>query len=85
MDIAESPFTIKQEVSKSKDIEKGKVIAATFVKADALKGESKATMKEVAESAVKDSTDEVDSERVGRQAQKVVKDYFGSLGTEEKK
>jgi hypothetical protein len=76
----EAPFTTKQEVSKSKDIEKGRIIAATFVKADALKGESKAEVREVAEAAMQESTDEVDTERVSRQAQKVVKDYFGSMG-----
>lgn len=80
MGVAEAPFTIKEEVSKSKDNKDGKIIAATFVKADALKGESKAAVKEVAESAVRDATDEVDTERVSRQAQKVVKDYFGSMG-----
>jgi hypothetical protein len=80
MDVAEAPFTIKEEISKSKDNKDGKIIAATFVKADALRGESKAAVKEVAESAVRDATDEVNTERVSRQAQKVVKDYFGSMG-----
>ena len=83
--IAESPFTIKTEVSKSQDIEKGRVIAATLVKADAVKGDSKAEVREVAKAAMQEATDEVDSERVGRQAQKVVRDYFGSMGEEEKK
>ena len=83
--MGEAPFTVKQEVSKSKDDDKGRVIAATLVKADALKGETKAEVREVAKAAMQDATDEVDSERVGRQAQKVVRDYFGSMGGEEKK
>lgn len=80
--IAESPFTVKQEVSKSKDIEKGRIIAATLVKADAVKGESKAEVREVAKAAMQESTDDIESERVGRQAQKVVRDYFGSMAEE---
>ncbi len=84
MGVAEAPYTVKQEVSHSKDIKTGKVIAATFVKADAIKGESKAEVQQVAESALKDATDEIDSERVSRQAQNVVKNYFGSLGEEKK-
>jgi hypothetical protein len=80
--VAEAPFTVKQEVSKSKDIEKGRVIAATLVKADAVKGESKAQVRDVAKAAMQESTDEIESERVGRQAQKVVRDYFGSMAEE---
>ena len=76
---AEAPFTVKQEVSKSQNNEKGRIIAASLVKADPIKGESHADTKAVQQAAEQESTDEVDNERVGRPAQKVVKDYFGSL------
>lgn len=81
---AEAPFTVKQEVSHSQDNAKGRIIAATLVKADPIKGESHADTKAVAQAAEQESTDEIDSERVGRPAQKVVRDYFGSLEENDK-
>ncbi len=83
--MAEAPFTVKQEVSKSKDNEKGKIIAASLVKAEALKGESKAEIREISKSMLQDATDEVDSERVSRQGQNVVKDYFGQINEDASK
>lgn len=82
--VSEAPFAIKQEVSKSENQKGGRIIAATLIKADSEKGESKADLKDVAKAAEQADTDEVDSERVSRQAQKAVKDYFGSLGEEKK-
>ena len=43
----------------------------------------KAILKDVATSAEQEAADEVDQERVGRAAQNVVKDYFGSLSKDE--
>ncbi|HEX8339452.1 MAG TPA: hypothetical protein VF624_00955 [Tepidisphaeraceae bacterium] len=80
--VTEAPFTVKREVSKSKDIESGRIIAATLIKSEALRGESKAALQDVARAALQDQTDEVDNERVGRAAQGVVRDYFGSLAEE---
>ena len=74
-----APFSFKAEVSKSHDDDKGRLIASSLIKADALKGESKAQVQEIVESQTKDATDEVDSQRVSRQAQKAVKEYFQSM------
>ncbi|MBV8780048.1 MAG: hypothetical protein JO353_01510, partial [Phycisphaerae bacterium] len=43
------------------------------------KGESKAQLKDVAASAIKDPTDEIDQDRISRQAQSVVRKYFNSM------
>ncbi len=75
----QAPYQVKQEVSKSQDDEKGRILASTLVKAAAIKGESKETAKEVAASELKDQTEEVDQDRVSRQAQSVVKDYFSTM------
>jgi hypothetical protein len=44
-----------------------------------LKGDSKLGLKQVAEAAQKEAADEVDEERVSRQAQSAVKEYFKSM------
>ena len=77
--MAPAPFSFKEEVSKSHDDEAGRVVASTLIKADALKGESQAAIKQIAESETKDATDEVDQQRVSRQAQKAVRDYFQTM------
>ncbi len=80
---AQAPFTVKQEVSQSQDDEKGKLLASTFVKdSKPIKGESKVTLKDVAAAAQAEQTDEVDTERISPQAQKVVREYFGSMEKE---
>jgi len=76
----ESPFGTQDEVSASQENETGRDLAVTWIKdRTGLKGESKETFKEAIESAEHEATDEVDNERVGRAAQKVVKDYFNSM------
>ena len=55
------------------------MLAGSLVKADAPRGESKAVLRDAAKSAEQDAADEIDSDRVGRQAQKAVRDYFGSM------
>ena len=52
------------------------------VKAGSVKGESKVALAKAAESAMKDSTDEVDEESVSKESQKVVKDYFETMQKE---
>jgi len=47
-----------------------------------LRRSSAAPAVHVARAAMQDQTDEIDNERVGRQAQGVVRDYFGSLADE---
>jgi hypothetical protein len=75
----QAPYAIKQEMSPSKDDEKGRILMTQLVKGDALKGESKEQLKEITEASVKNAADEVDQDRVSRQAQKVVRDYFSSM------
>lgn len=77
-----APFTIKQEVSPSIDDEKGKTLASYFVKADAIKGEARAELREVAEAGEKQATDEIDQDRIPRSTQNSVRDYFRSLAPE---
>jgi len=76
-----APGTFKPEYSPSQDQEKGKVLASTFVKADALKGESKAQLQQVLNDPTRqpDQTDEIDQQRISRQDQEVVKDYFRAI------
>jgi len=79
---AQAPYQVKQEISQSADIESGRILANTLVKDRSIKGESKAKLSEVATAALSEQTDEVDQERISRQAQKVVKGYFETLQQE---
>ena len=76
---APAPFGVKQEVSPSFNDEAGQVIASTLIEADALKGESKAAVRDIAASETTAATDDVDTQRVSRRAQKAVRDYFNSM------
>jgi hypothetical protein len=75
----QAPYAVKPEMDPSQDDEKGRILATTLVKGDALKGESKEALKEVTESALKEAAEEVDQDRVSRQAQRVVREYFSSM------
>ncbi len=76
----QAPFGVKQEIDPSQDDEKGKILASNFIKDNnPLKGKSSETLKEIADKALKDQTDEIDQERIARQAQNVVKEYFKSM------
>jgi hypothetical protein len=78
-DKAEAPYTLKQEVDTSERIESGKLLATTFVKASALKGENKLELKDIAANAEKDEADEIDQDRISRPAQGVVREYFNTM------
>jgi hypothetical protein len=59
---------------------KGRMLASSYVKDNApIKGDSKENLAKVAESAEQDSTDEVDEDRIPRDAQNAVKEYFQTL------
>jgi ribosomal protein L16/L10AE len=75
----QAPAGFKPEIDPSQDNEKGKILASTFVKSDALKGDSKIELGQIIQSAQKDSTDEVDQEHVSRQQQSVVEEYFRTI------
>jgi hypothetical protein len=74
-----APFGTKAELSKSETIEKGKILAATQVKATALPGESKAQLQEAIAPLEAEATDEVDQTRVSKQARQAVKEYHRSM------
>jgi len=73
-------FTVKQELDPSQNINGGKVLAKTFVKAPQLQGKATIELSPAAKAAVKESTDDVAEESVPKDAQKVVKDYFDTVG-----
>ncbi len=77
--LEQAPYAIKKEAAPVQDIDKGKILASTFVKAGTVKGESKVQLSQVAQSAMKDATDDVDEESVSKESQKVVKDYFETM------
>ncbi len=81
---AQAPYQVQQEISQSQDIETGAILANTLVKDKSIKGESRAKLSEVAAAALSEQTDEVDQERISRQAQKVVKGYFETIQEEAK-
>jgi hypothetical protein len=81
--MAQAPFGVKRETSPSQNQKDGRLLASTFIKDNKpLKGEAQAGLREVIAAAEQEAADEVDAERVSRSAQRVVKEYFGSL-TEE--
>ncbi|MCC6423635.1 MAG: hypothetical protein IT447_09180 [Phycisphaerales bacterium] len=57
----------------------GKVLASTYVQANSIKGESKEQLRDVAEAAQHEQMDEVDQQRISRQSQETVKNYFGGM------
>lgn len=83
---AQAPFGVQQVVDPSQDNESGRIIASNFIKDNnPLKGKSSETLKEIAEKAQTEQTDEIDTERVGRQAQNAVKQYFNTVAKEDPK
>jgi hypothetical protein len=78
-----APFGVKPEISPSQDDEKGRILASSLIKDNKpLKGASTEMLKQVAESALKEQTDEVEQERISRQAQRAVREYFSSMEKE---
>ncbi len=71
---------MKQVLSPSENIAGGKVLAKTFVKAPQLKGTSTIELSQAGKAQVKESTDPMAEETVPKDAQKVVKDYFDTVG-----
>lgn len=78
-DPRETPFGVKQEVTNFQIDEKGKILASSFVKAGAIKGESKVEISNEALKDYQDATDEVDEDRVPRSASHAVKEYFETI------
>jgi hypothetical protein len=79
--VEQAPFGTKAEKSPSQDQESGQVLARTFVRdRKIIRGESTAQVTAAARAAEEQASDEVDQERVSRQAARSVKNYFDSLG-----
>jgi hypothetical protein len=75
---AQAPYAVKEEVDHSQDIEGGKILASTLIKAKTIKGQSKVTAENVAPPPEQQQTDEIEQERIGRAAQESVKRYFSA-------
>jgi hypothetical protein len=74
----QAPYAVKEEISKSDDIEGGKILASTLIKAKSIKGESHVGSSNVSAPPEQDQTDEVEQERISRPAQQAVKEYFSA-------
>jgi hypothetical protein len=74
----QAPYQLKDEVSQSKDIEGGKILASTLIKAKSIRGESKVGESTVAPPPEQEAADEVEQERISRPAQQAVKEYFSA-------
>ena len=75
---AQAPYALKEEMAPSQDIEGGKILASTLIKAQSLKGESRVTAQNVAPPPEQEATDEIEQERISRPAQQAVKEYFSA-------
>ncbi len=71
-----APFAVKHENAPSVDNGKGRILASSLIKDNAPKGEAKAELQNVMQAAEKDAADEVEEDRVSRQARNVVQEYF---------
>jgi hypothetical protein len=71
-----APFAVKHENAPSKDNGKGRILASSLIKDNAPKGEAKAELQNIMSNGPKDAADEVEEERVSRQARNVVQEYF---------
>jgi len=74
-----APYTVKTEIDPSKATDNGKILASSLIKADQIKGESKAQLNSVVTQAQQDTPDDVDTEGVSGQSQKVVRDYYSAI------
>jgi hypothetical protein len=78
----QAPYQLKEQVSESKDIEGGKILASTLIKAKSVRGESKVGEATVAPPPEQEAADEVEQERISRPAQQAVKEYFKAWETD---
>src|SRR5581483_6343733 len=78
-DVAEAPADFQSEIDPTQDQGKGRMLASRFVKAPIEKGKALAELKTMAKDAEQEEPDEVEQDRIPRDAQESVKDYFGSI------
>jgi hypothetical protein len=79
-----APFGVKQEITKYQTDDKGKILASSFVKADPIKGQSVVGLSSAIAAAENEATDEIEEERVSKQARQAVKEYFDTLKQDSK-
>jgi hypothetical protein len=76
---AVAPFDTQAEKSPSQD-QRGRVLARTFVRdGQILVGESQAQLRQTAQAEQERATEEVEQQRISRQAQRAVREYFKTL------
>jgi hypothetical protein len=80
-----TPYGVKKERAPVQNIDGGKILASSLVKAGTVKGDAKEQLKAVQKAAEQEAAEEVDTDRVSRSAQKAVKEYFNSLGDQNAK
>ena len=76
--VEEAPYAIIEEVTTGEIHEEGKILHSQLVKAKSDKGASKLLLSDAAASLEKEATDEIDTDRIPRSAQKAVREYFGN-------
>ncbi len=76
----QAPSVFTPEISPSADYANGRILASSLIKGNQpLAGEAREQLKEIVQSVNIESTDEVDQQRISRQNQKAVTEYFRSM------
>jgi hypothetical protein len=83
-DPTEAPYAVKKELSASETIDKGKILASSFVKAGTIVGESKVGLSDAVLQEQQDAADQVDEDRIPRASAEAVKSYFQTIKDDSK-
>ncbi len=83
-DPTEAPYAVKKELSPSGTIDKGKILASSFVKAGTIVGESKVGLSDAVLQEQQDEADQVDEDRIPRASAEAVKSYFQTIKDDSK-
>lgn len=77
---APAPFDSQARKSPSQNNERGRILARTFVRdGKTVVGESKAELRQTAQSEQERAAEEVEQQRISRQAQRATREYFKAL------
>lgn len=78
--IAPAPFDSQAQKSPSQDSERGRILARTFVRdGQTVVGEAKAELRRTAQAEQERAAEEVEQQRISRQAQRATREYFKAL------
>jgi hypothetical protein len=78
--IAPAPFDTQAQKSPSQNDERGRILARTFVRdGQTVIGESKAELRQAAQAEQERAAEEVEQQRISRQAQRATREYFKAL------